>query len=77
MISLCSNTSSIPEVVGDAAVLFDPASEESMRVAIEDLLGNDELRTEMIRRGYERIHHFSWDKCADETAEIYRKICLG
>lgn len=72
---VCSNTSSIPEVVGDAAVLFDPASEESMRVAIESLLRNDELRAEMIRRGYARGQHFSWDKCAAETATIYRQIC--
>lgn len=74
---VCSNTSSIPEVVGDAAVLFDPASEESMRVAIEDLLRNDGLRTEMIRRGYVRGQYFSWAKCAAETAAIYRQICLG
>lgn len=71
----CSNTSSIPEVVGDAAVLFDPDSEESMCVAIERLLESDELRAEMIRRGHVRVHHFSWDKCAAETAEIYKKIC--
>lgn len=74
---VCSNTSSFPEVVGDAAVLFDPASEESMRVAIEDLLRSDGLRTEMIRRGYARVRHFSWAKCAAETAAIYRQICLG
>jgi glycosyltransferase involved in cell wall biosynthesis len=74
---VCSNTSSFPEVVGDAAVLFDPASEESMRVAIEDLLRNDGLRAEMIRRGYARVQHFSWAKCAAETAAIYRQICLG
>lgn len=74
---VCSNTSSIPEVVGDAAVLFDPTSEESMCVAIEDLLRNDRFRTEMIRRGYARVQHFSWAKCAAETAAIYRQICLG
>lgn len=73
----CSNTSSIPEVVGDAAVFFDPSSEESMRVAIESLLRSDELRAEMIRRGYARGQHFSWAKCAAETAAIYRQICLG
>lgn len=72
---VCSNTSSIPEVVGDAAVLFDPASEESMRVAIERLLESDELRAEMIRRGDVRVRHFSWDKCVVQTAEIYRQIC--
>jgi glycosyltransferase involved in cell wall biosynthesis len=74
---VCSNTSSLPEVVGDAAVFFDPSSDESMRVAIEDLLRNDGLRTEMIRRGYARVQHFSWAKCAAETAAIYRQVCLG
>ena len=74
---LCSDTSSIPEVVGDAAVHFDPANEESMRIAIEDLLRDDGLRAEMIRRGYARVQHFSWAKCAAETAAIYRQIYLG
>lgn len=74
---VCSNTSSIPEVVGDAAVFFDPSSEESMRVAIESLLRSNELSAEMIRRGYARVQHFSWAKCAAETAAIYRQICLG
>jgi glycosyltransferase involved in cell wall biosynthesis len=74
---VCSNAGSIPEVVADAAVLFDPAREESMRVAIEDLLGNDGLRAELVQRGYERVQHFSWAKCAAETAAIYRQVCPG
>jgi glycosyltransferase involved in cell wall biosynthesis len=73
---VCSNTSSIPEVVGDAAVFFDPKSEDLMRVAIEGLLSNDGLRSEMIRRGYARARQFSWTKCAAETARIYRNIIL-
>lgn len=72
---VCSNTSSIPEVVGDAAEQFDPASHESMRKAIESVVGNDELRKNLIERGSERVECFSWERCARETLDVYRRVC--
>lgn len=70
----CSNTSSIPEVVGAAAKLFDPSSVESIRAAIEELVMNKNERDSYIKLGHQRLKIFSWDKCATETAGIYQKL---
>lgn len=74
---VCSNTSSIPEVVADAAYLFDPADVDEMRGAIEAMVTKPELRSEFIRRGRERLKFFSWDRCAVETMQIYREIATN
>ena len=71
---ICSNTSSIPEVVGDAAEQFDPANYESMQKAIENVVGNDELRRNLIERGNDRVGCFSWERCARETLDVYRRV---
>lgn len=71
---VCSNTSSIPEVVGDAARLFDPEDIDALRVAIEDVADSSDLRDDLVRRGRERIKHFSWDRTAKETLDIYREL---
>ena len=71
---VCSNSSSIPEVVGDAAVFFEPASSDSIVNAIQSVLSNDNLRETLIARGRERIKMFSWQRCAEQTLDIYRKL---
>lgn len=71
---VCSNTSSIPEVVGDAGEYFDPANIESMRAAIERVVTSDSHRKSLITRGRERLKCFSWDHCAIETLDVYRKL---
>jgi glycosyltransferase involved in cell wall biosynthesis len=71
---VCSNTSSIPEVVGDAARLFDPADIDALRAAIEAVVGSPDLRDNLVRRGRKRIRHFSWDRTAMETMDIYREL---
>ena len=71
---VCSNTSSIPEVVGEAAILFDPHDVESMRSAIEEVTSNEDLRLSLISRGKRRVGIFSWSRCARETLDIYRKV---
>lgn len=70
---VCSNTGSLPEVVGDAAELFDPSDPSQLAWAIERALGQ-ERRDELVRRGKERIKRFSWDNCARETLAIYQRI---
>jgi glycosyltransferase involved in cell wall biosynthesis len=72
---VCSNSSSIPEVVGDAAAKFDPEDHESMRMAIENVVGKEELRKALIEKGRARATGFSWERCARETLEIYRRVC--
>lgn len=71
----CSNTSSIPEVVGDAAEQFDPTDHESMRKAIEKVVGSEEVRKDLVDRGRARVRSFSWERCARETLEVYRRVC--
>ena len=67
----CSNAAALPEVVGDAARLFDPLSIEDMAAAIEDVLDAPE---EWARRGLERARNFSWDECARRHEDVYRDL---
>jgi len=69
----CSNVSSLPEVAGDAALLFDPHTPESIAAAICQTLQNAELRERLRRRGLEQAGHFSWEHAARLTLEAYRQ----
>lgn len=71
---ICSNTSSIPEVVGDAGEYFDPLSMNSIKTAIEKILSSDEKRLKLIKNGYKQCKQFSWARCAQETLEVYRGL---
>lgn len=71
---LSANVSSMPEVVGDAAKLYNPANETEMRIAIESVVSNPERAQALVERGYDRIKKFSWDKCARDTLNVYKKI---
>ncbi len=70
----CSNNSSIPEVVGDAAEYFDPKDTESMRIAMERVLNSTARRAELINYGQVRCAQFSWERCAEETLAVYRSL---
>jgi glycosyltransferase involved in cell wall biosynthesis len=69
----CSNTSSLPEVAGDAAVLFDPESVDGIRDAVASLLRDEPLREALAAKGYERARQFSWERAARETVAVYRR----
>jgi glycosyltransferase involved in cell wall biosynthesis len=71
---VCSGVSSIPEVVGDAAEMFDPYEPDSIRMAIERVVSDDVLKQALIARGRERIKLFSWRRCAQETLDVYRRV---
>ncbi|MDP4934958.1 MAG: glycosyltransferase, partial [Salibacteraceae bacterium] len=71
---VCSGVSSIPEVVGKAAEMFNPYEVHSIQIAIEKVVSNDVLRQTLITHGRERIKFFSWERCAHETLDIYRKV---
>jgi glycosyltransferase involved in cell wall biosynthesis len=70
----CANGGSLPEVAGAAAEMFDPLDSEEMTAAIENVLSTPERAKDLIRRGYEHIKQFSWDRCAEETLNVYKKI---
>jgi len=71
---ICSNTSAIPEVVGDAGEYFDPTDIESMRAAIEAVLQSTSRRKELVSNGHVRRSLFSWQRCATETLNVYRNM---
>jgi glycosyltransferase involved in cell wall biosynthesis len=71
---VCSNTSSIPEVVDDAAKIFDPKSPSAIASAICELLQDDQLRNTYIERGHKRVQYFSWQRCAAETLALYKSL---
>ena len=71
---LASHASSIPEVVGDAGLYFDPAEPNDLLQKLEGLLGNDSLRDQLRWRGRRQEQKFSWDICAKETSEFYRML---
>jgi glycosyltransferase involved in cell wall biosynthesis len=71
---VCSNTSSIPEVVGDAGQYFNPYDVKSMQIAIELVVESAELKKSLIAKGKGRLNQFSWDKCAAETLAVYKGL---
>ncbi len=70
----CSNSSSLPEVVGDAATLFDPLDCDSIRDALESVLDSPSTVTVLKERGRTRRQLFSWRNCAENTIDIYRRV---
>jgi glycosyltransferase involved in cell wall biosynthesis len=68
----CSRTASLPEIAGDAAEYFDPADVDSIMRAILRVAGDSTLRANLVRRGFERVSHFSWERAARETLAVYR-----
>lgn len=71
---ICSNTSSIPEVVGNAGEYFDPYDQDSIRGSIERVLQSSARRAELAALGRERCKRFSWERCAQETLAVYRRL---
>ncbi len=70
---VAANSSSLPEVVGDAGILVAPEDEEEMAAAICRVLGDEELHAELSRRGLQRASLFTWEETARKTLGTYRK----
>jgi len=70
---ITSNVSSLPEVVGDAAVLINPENVFDIARGIREVLLDETLRAELIRRGHAQAARFSWERTAREALEIYRE----
>jgi glycosyltransferase involved in cell wall biosynthesis len=69
----CSNTSSLPEVAGDAALLFDPADEAAIAAALTRLLTDPKLRERLIELGFARAREFTWQRTARLTLDSYAR----
>ena len=73
----CSNTSSLPEVVGDAALLFDPLDVGAMATSSTKALEDQELRAKLIACGLERVKAFTWERCARQVLGVLEQVGSG
>jgi glycosyltransferase involved in cell wall biosynthesis len=71
---ITSNTTSIPEVAGDAALLVNPTSADELYSATSQLLSNPDLRQQLIQRGYAQAARFSWQEMTHAYLALYREV---
>jgi glycosyltransferase involved in cell wall biosynthesis len=71
---LCSNNTSLPEVAGKAALFFDSKNEKELKEKLNSILKNENLRKELIRKGFQNIKRFNWKKTAEETIQVYNTV---
>jgi len=71
---VCSNSSSLPEVVGDAALMCNHDDTEGLQHLVAKALADEGWRTDAIRKGLSQAARFSWEKCAAETMAVYREL---
>lgn len=69
---ICSRATSLPEVVGDAALTFDPTDVDAIAAAMLAVLNDPALRASLVRKGRERSARFTWPSAAARTLEVYR-----
>jgi alpha-1,3-rhamnosyl/mannosyltransferase len=71
---ITSNTTSLPEVAGDAAWMIDPTDSTDIASAMLDVLENQSLREARVEAGLRRAHAFTWEACAASTLDVYAKV---
>ncbi|BBO88327.1 mannosyltransferase [Desulfosarcina ovata subsp. ovata] len=71
---IASNSSSIPEVAGDAGLLIDPLETDALADAMKRVLANPALRAKMVDRGLQRSRLFSWEKAVEKTISVYQRL---
>ena len=69
-----ANAAAIPEVLGEAAVLFDPRSPEDIARSIMSVIGNNEVRDSCVRKGLERAKFFTWTRTAQQTLQLFEEL---
>ena len=71
---VCSNTSSMPEVAGDAALLVSPHDERALAESIDSVMQDATLRTRLRQAGLQRAVLFDWHQTARRTVDVFRQI---
>jgi glycosyltransferase involved in cell wall biosynthesis len=71
---ITSNTTSLPEVVGEAGLMINPNDDSMMAIKMHDILTNHDLKNDLIRKGLKRSKCFDWNQSAKKTLEIYESI---
>ena len=72
--TVASNAGSLPEVLGDSALLPDPNDEDAIKKALSQIINDKELRATLVARGRERLTKFSWEKTAAELCALYQRV---
>jgi alpha-1,3-rhamnosyl/mannosyltransferase len=71
---LAARVSSLPEVAGDAALFVGAQDLDAIAQGMDELLGNEGLRKHLAERGLERARKFSWERCAEQTLQVYKRM---
>lgn len=71
---ICSNATSLPEVAGEAALLFDPQDADTLAAHLQQVLGDAALRQQMIEAGYTQSRLFTWERTARATLAVYERV---
>lgn len=71
---IASNTSSLPEVVGEGGCLVNPSDPEEIALKMIEVVDHPKIRSYLIKKGYENMERFSWEKCAKETLDILLSV---
>ena len=71
---LSSNRSSLPEVLGQAALYFDPYNFEDIIAKVELILHDKVLQEDLKKKGLEQIKKYSWWECARKTLQVYHEV---
>lgn len=74
---VCSDTTSLPEVAGDAGALFDPREPDQIAETVWSVWADEAKQREMRERGHDRTRFFTWDETVRKTVEVYRKTGSG
>jgi len=74
---ICSSTSSLPEVVGDAALLVNPADTATWAEKLHRLLTDADLTQSLIQRGYRQVQRFSWSRAAQQVLQVFGEVGGG
>lgn len=74
---VCSNSSSLPEVAGDAALMCEPMDVDALTAHLLQGLEDESWRNQAIERGLLHAAKFTWERCAHETIQVYRKVLQG
>jgi glycosyltransferase involved in cell wall biosynthesis len=73
---ICANTSSLPQVVGDAGVLIDPRDEVALASAMRRMAEDPAARADLSGKAALRAREFTWGRCADQTMAVYRSVAM-
>jgi len=72
-----TNTTSLPEVLGEAAEYFNPNNTDEITEKMAKVLINKSLANELINKGYQQARKYKWENCAKKTLEIYQQVLLN